>query len=79
MLDFESYDLLREMFKDSLGQAEGISPHVYMKRLALNSMTMFAYGTRFSSSQDPLFHQILSDAKTIARSGIRTLEDETVC
>lgn len=67
MLDVETSCMISDIYKDSnLGNAE-IQPHIYQKRLALNVMMMFCYGTRFESIEDPLLLGILSDANTIAR------------
>ena len=67
VLELELLDLLSDMYDDSNSGAEDIKPHIYVKRLALNVMMMFGYGTRFASTTDPLFHQIVSDATVIAR------------
>lgn len=55
------------MYYDSKGGDVELIPHIYLQRLALNVMTMFSYGTRFTSVTDPILLQILTDAKTIAR------------
>ena len=67
LMDLESYDLLNEIYEDSQKGNQEISPHIHVKRLALNSMMMFGYGARFTSTKDPLFHRIISDAKVISR------------
>jgi phenylacetate 2-hydroxylase len=67
MLDMETFAVLSGLYYDSQNGTAEIMPHVYLKRLALNVMMMFCYGTRFSSVTDPLLLQILSDASTIAR------------
>lgn len=67
MLDMEISDMIAALYSDSCNGTMEIMPHIYQKRLALNIMTMFCYGTRFSSVTDPLLHQILEDASTIAR------------
>ncbi|KAJ5570332.1 cytochrome P450 [Penicillium hispanicum] len=66
MLDLETASMVAALYKDSHNGAVEIMPHIYQKRLALNVMMMFCYGTRFSSIADPLLLQILSDASTIA-------------
>ncbi|KAH8650482.1 cytochrome P450 [Ilyonectria robusta] len=66
MLDMETCAVISRIYYDSQNEVDGISPHVYQKRLALNLMMMFCYGTRFNSVQDPMLLQILRDAKTIA-------------
>ncbi|RSM09121.1 hypothetical protein CEP52_004298 [Fusarium oligoseptatum] len=66
MLDMETCAVISRIYYDSQNAADGILPHVYQKRLALNLMIMFCYGTRFNSVQDPMLLQILRDAKTIA-------------
>lgn len=67
MLDLETFAMVSGLYKDSENGTKEIMPHVYQKRLALNIMMMFCYGTRFNTVEDPLFLQILSDASTIAR------------
>lgn len=67
MLDLEVCAMISAMYYDSEKGEREIVPHIYQKRLALNLMTMFCYGTRFASISDPLLLQILSDANTIAR------------
>lgn len=67
MLDLETFSMVSGLYSDSNGGKDEIIPHIYQKRLALNVMMMFCYGTRFASVTDPLFLQILSDASTIAR------------
>ncbi|KAL4887537.1 cytochrome P450 [Aspergillus karnatakaensis] len=66
MLDVETCDVISGLYADSVNGSEEIVPHIYLKRLALNIMMMFCYGTRFSSVRDPLLLQILQDAQTIA-------------
>lgn len=66
MLDLETYSMISEIYHDSQNGSI-IVPHIYQKRLALNIMMMFCYGTRFESITDPLLLQILEDASTIAR------------
>lgn len=67
MLDLETCAMISGLHYDSNKGAHDIMPHIYQKRVALNMMTMFCYGTRFSSVTNPLLLQILSDASTIAR------------
>lgn len=67
MLDLETCAMVSAIYYDSAKGDVELSPHIYQKRLALNLMTMFCYGTRFASIKDPLLGQILSDANTIAR------------
>lgn len=67
MMDNETYAVVSAMWRDSQKGENDIMPHDYLKRLALNTMTMFCYGTRFDSVKDPMLQQILSDANTIAR------------
>ncbi|KAJ5642861.1 cytochrome P450 [Penicillium longicatenatum] len=66
MLDVEVGSMVLGLYNDSKNGTVNIMPHIYQKRLALNAMMMFCYGTRFSSVTDPLLLQILSDASTIA-------------
>ncbi|XRM44943.1 hypothetical protein ABZX51_008046 [Aspergillus tubingensis] len=66
MLDLETYSMISEIYHDSQNGTISIVPHIYQKRLALNIMMMFCYGTRFKSITDPLLLQILEDASTIA-------------
>lgn len=67
MLDMETCAMVASMYHDSEDGNIELIPHIYLQRLALNVMTMFCYGTRFTSVTDPLLLQILKDAKTIAR------------
>ncbi len=68
MLEMETFAVIASMYYDSnCGEVE-LTPQIYLQRLALNVMTMFCYGTRFNSVDDPTLLQILTDAKTIARS-----------
>ena len=67
MLDLETCAMVPAMYYDGMEGDREILPHIYQKRLALNLMTMFCYGTRFPTVNDPLLGQILSDANTIAR------------
>lgn len=67
MLDMETGAMIAGLFHDGHQGAIEIKPHVYQQRLALNTMTTFCYGTRFSSVADPLLLRILEDASTIAR------------
>lgn len=67
MLDMETCAVVSSMFYDSKAGDIELVPHVYLQRLALNVMTMFCYGTRFTSVADPTLLQILKDAKTIAK------------
>lgn len=71
MLDMETCAMISSLYYDTQKGAMDISPHVYQKRLALNLMIMFCYGTRFNSVQNPMLLQILKDAKTIARSAAK--------
>lgn len=59
--------MISGLYKDSNFGATEIEPHIYQKRLALNIILTFCYGTRFADIDDPLLLGILSDAKTIAR------------
>lgn len=63
----ETCAMISAIYYGSDKGANEIMPHIYQKRLALNLMTMFCYGTRFSTTTDPMLLQILSDASTIAR------------
>ncbi|KAK3047444.1 hypothetical protein LTR09_011192 [Extremus antarcticus] len=66
MLEMETFAVIASMYYDSnCGEVE-LTPQIYLQRLALNVMTMFCYGTRFNSVDDPTLLQILTDAKTIA-------------
>lgn len=67
MLDMETCAVVSAMHYDGRSGESEIVPHIYLKRLALNTMTMFCYGTRFDSVKDPMLQQILTDANTIAR------------
>ncbi|KAI9739059.1 MAG: hypothetical protein M1834_007271 [Cirrosporium novae-zelandiae] len=67
LFDMESTAMIEGMYRYSNGGLLEIMPHDFAKRLALNIVTMFCYGTRFSSIEDPLLHQILNDANRIAR------------
>jgi phenylacetate 2-hydroxylase len=67
MLDLEICAMISAMHYDSDKGQKEVVPHIYQKRLALNLMTMFCYGTRFTTVKDPMLLQILSDANTIAR------------
>ena len=66
MLDLETCAMVSSMYYDSKKGAAEIAPHMYKKRVSLNIMTMFCYGTRFSSVDNPMMAQILLDASTIA-------------
>ncbi|KAL4907793.1 hypothetical protein BDW74DRAFT_166430 [Aspergillus multicolor] len=66
MLDIETAAVISNLYYDGDNGTKYIIPHVYLKRLALNLMMQFCYGTRFASVQDPLLLQILSDAQQIA-------------
>ncbi|GKZ30915.1 hypothetical protein AbraIFM66950_010652 [Aspergillus brasiliensis] len=66
MLDLETFSMVSGIYHDGQDGTVGIMPHIYQKRLALNIMMMFCYGTRFESITDPLLLQILTDASTIA-------------
>lgn len=66
-MDLETCDAIKEMFEECKKGALEVSPHIFLKRLALNSMMMFGYGSRFASTKDRLFRQIISDASIIAR------------
>jgi phenylacetate 2-hydroxylase len=66
----ETGAMISAIYYDSQKGSTKIMPHIYQKRLALNLMTMFCYGTRFNTTADPLLLQILSDASTIARCEI---------
>jgi phenylacetate 2-hydroxylase len=67
MLDMETFAMISDIYTDSHSGNIDLMPHIYQKRLALNIMMMFCYGSRFSSITDPLLQQILADASTIAR------------
>lgn len=67
MLDLETSAVISKLYYDGENGGAEIIPHLYLKRLALNIMTMFCYNTRFNSTQDPMLLQILQDASTIAR------------
>jgi len=67
MLDMETGAVISGLYYDSENGTNEIMPHIYLKRLALNMMSMFCYGTRFTSVRDPLLLQILQDAQTVAR------------
>lgn len=62
----ETCAVISGLYYDGQKGAIDLSPHVYQKRLALNIMIMFCYGTRFNSVKSPMLLQILQDAKTIA-------------
>ncbi|KAF3402675.1 Phenylacetate 2-hydroxylase [Talaromyces pinophilus] len=66
MLDMETCSVISGLYYDSESGSNEIMPHMYLKRLALNMMMMFCYGTRFTSVRDPLLLQILQDAQTVA-------------
>ncbi|KAL3457161.1 cytochrome P450 [Aspergillus heterothallicus] len=66
MLDMETAAVISGLYYDSEQGSNEIMPHIYLKRLALNMMIMFCYGTRFTSVKDPLLLQILQDAQTVA-------------
>ncbi|KAL3489963.1 cytochrome P450 [Aspergillus germanicus] len=66
MLDMETCAVVSGLYHDSEAGSNEIMPHIYLKRLALNMMMMFCYGTRFTSVKDPLLLQILQDAQTVA-------------
>ncbi|PYH93380.1 cytochrome P450 [Aspergillus ellipticus CBS 707.79] len=66
MLDLETFDMISGLYYNSQNGTADIMPHFYQKRVALNVMMMFCYGTRFSSITDLLLLQILEDASTIA-------------
>ncbi len=66
-LDMESCEMISGLYHDGQKGAIEIMPHIYMKRLALNIILMFCYGTRFEKINDPLLLQILADASVIAR------------
>lgn len=63
----ETCAVISGLYYDSNKGSSEIMPHVYQKRLALNMMIMFCYGTRFSSVKNPMLLQILKDAQTVAR------------
>lgn len=67
MMDLETCAVISSLYRDSDRGAAEIMPHVYQKRLALNLMLTFCYGTRFDSVADPMLLRILEDATTIAR------------
>lgn len=67
MMDLETSAVISALYRDSEKGTCEIEPHVYQKRLALNLMLSFCYGTRFHSVADPMLLQILNDATTIAR------------
>lgn len=67
MIDMESCAVISSLYRDSGKGAKEIEPHVYQKRMALNLMLNFCYGTRFNTVADPMLLQILEDATTIAR------------
>jgi phenylacetate 2-hydroxylase len=67
MLDMETGAMISRLYYDSQEGKTEIVPHIYQQRLALNAMMTFCYGTRFSSTVDPLLLRILEDASTIAR------------
>lgn len=67
MLDLETCSMLADLYYDSKKSSSGIIPHIYQKRLSLNIMMTFCYGTRFDNIDDPLMLQIINDASTIAR------------
>ncbi|KAL3446366.1 cytochrome P450 [Aspergillus insuetus] len=66
MLDMETCAVVSGLYYDSEAGINEVMPHIYLKRLALNMMMMFCYGTRFTSVKDPLLLQILQDAQTVA-------------
>ncbi|KAL4963089.1 cytochrome P450 [Aspergillus stella-maris] len=66
MLDLETRDVVSGLYTDGQNGKVEIMPHIYLKRLALNIMMTFCYGTRFDSVSDPLLLRILQDAQTIA-------------
>lgn len=67
MMDMEISAVISTLYRDSGKGSIDIEPHVYQKRLALNLMLTFCYGTRITTINDPLLLQILRDATTIAR------------
>ncbi|KAL4791874.1 cytochrome P450 [Aspergillus venezuelensis] len=66
MLDLETRAVVSGLYTDGQNGKTEIMPHIYLKRLALNIMMSFCYGTRFDSVSDPLLLRILQDAQTIA-------------
>ncbi|KAM5343721.1 hypothetical protein ACJ41O_012258 [Fusarium nematophilum] len=66
MLDMETFAVISGLYYEGQKGTADISPHLYQKRLALNIMIMFCYGSRFTSIKDPMLLQILRDAKIIA-------------
>ncbi|CAH0051154.1 unnamed protein product [Clonostachys solani] len=66
MIDMESSAVIASLYRDTDKGRQEVIPHVYLKRLALNMMLKFCYGTRMNSVANPLLLQILEDATTIA-------------
>jgi hypothetical protein len=76
MMDMETSAVISALYRDSERGAIEIEPHVYQKRLALNLMLTFCYGTRITTVTDPMLLQILKDATTIARYSSPTIDSE---
>jgi phenylacetate 2-hydroxylase len=67
MLDLETSEMVKSIFRDGKGGSKLIMPHIYQKMLSLNVVLMFCYGRRFENVNDPLLLSILSDASIISR------------
>lgn len=78
MLDMETCAVISGLYYDSSKGETDIMPHVYEKRLALNMMIMFCYGTRFNSVTNPMLLQILKDAQTVARYVVSNRFNRTI-
>jgi phenylacetate 2-hydroxylase len=67
IIDLESYSAINEILKECEDGQVDISIIPHLQRFALNTSLMLNYGTRFNSSYDELFKEIVEVEKSISR------------
>ncbi|OLL24410.1 Phenylacetate 2-hydroxylase [Neolecta irregularis DAH-3] len=67
IIDLESYEAIRDLFKDSNNGQNEINPKPYFQRYALNTSLTLNYGTRMRSVKDDMLNEIIQVEAAISR------------
>jgi hypothetical protein len=59
IIDAETHDLIRDIYKESPDGKNAVDPFPYLQRFALNTSLVVNYGTRLSDIEDSLFKEII--------------------
>jgi hypothetical protein len=59
IVDAETHDLVRDVYKESPDGMTAVDPFPYLQRFALNTSLVVNYGTRLNDVDDSLFKEII--------------------